>query len=59
MVRNVGQVFNSDPESNHAEAHDYFVERADYTLKLLLAYSDALAGLRAEGVDLESYPNGM
>ena len=59
VVRNVGQVFNSDLEANNAEAHDYFVERADYTLKLLMAYGEAFAGLRASGIDLEKYPNGM
>ena len=60
VVRNVAQVLNSVAEENNPEAHDYFVDRADYTLKLLMAYCDALTSVRAHGAaDLEKYPNGM
>ena len=60
VVRNVGKVFNADSAENDPEAHTYFVDRADYSLKLLLAYSEALGALRGGGVvDLEGYPNGM
>ncbi|MCH1492716.1 MAG: NAD(P)H-dependent oxidoreductase [Luminiphilus sp.] len=60
VVRNVAQVLNSVAEENNPEAHDYFVDRADYTLKLLMAYCDALISVRAHGAaDLEKYPNGM
>ncbi len=60
VVRNVGQVFNSSPEDNNPEANDYFVERADYTLGVLLAYAAALRNVRADGAaDLAEYPNGM
>jgi len=60
VVRNVGKVFNADPLENDPEAHTYFVDRADYSLKLLLAYSEALGDLRSRDVvDLEGYPNGM
>lgn len=60
VVRNVGKVFNADPLENDPEAHTYFVERADYSLKLLLAYSEALGDVRSRDVvDLEGYPNGM
>ena len=60
VVRNVGGVFNADPLENDPEAHTYFVDRADYSLKLLLAYSEALGDLRSRDVvDLEGYPNGM
>jgi len=53
-------VFNADPLENDPEAHTYFVDRADYSLKLLLAYSEALGDLRSRDVvDLEGYPNGM
>ncbi|WP_435219837.1 NADPH-dependent FMN reductase [Luminiphilus sp. nBUS_07] len=60
VVRNVGKVFNADSAENDPEAHTYFVDRADYSLKLLLAYSEALGALRGGGVvDLDGYPNGM
>ena len=60
VVRNVRQVFNDDPADNNPEAQDYFVTRASYALDLLVAYADALGGVRAAGVvDLETYPNGM
>lgn len=60
VVRNVGKVFNADSAENDPEAHTYFVDRAGYSLKLLLAYSEALGALRGGGVvDLEGYPNGM
>ena len=60
VVRNVGKVFNADSAENDPEAHTYFVDRADYSLKLLLAYSEALGALRGGGVvELDGYPNGM
>lgn len=60
VIRNVGQVLNNHSDENNAEAHNYFVERASYTLKLLLAYADAMGAVRTSGVvDLEAYPNGM
>lgn len=60
VVRNVGKVFNADSAENDPEAHSYFVDRADYSLKLLLAYSEALGAVRGAGVvDLDGYPNGM
>jgi NAD(P)H-dependent FMN reductase len=60
VVRNVGKIFNADPAENDPEAHSYFVDRADYSLKLLLAYGEALGSVRLGGaVDLDGYPNGM
>ena len=56
----MGQVLNNNSDENNAEAHNYFVERASYTLKLLLAYADAMGAVITSGVvDLEAYPNGM
>ena len=60
VVRNVGKIFNADLAENDLEAHSYFVDRADYSLKLLLAYGEALGTVRLGGaVDLDGYPNGM
>ncbi len=60
VIRNVGSVFNAEISKNNPNAHEYFVARSAYCLKLLLGYANALKDLRCEScTELKPYPNGM
>jgi NAD(P)H-dependent FMN reductase len=55
IVRDVNDVLNSPSAEN-----EYIGERLQYSLKLLVAYSKALKGVRDSGlIDREKYPYGM
>lgn len=59
VVTDCKNVFNDDNLSDDAP-DIYLKKRANYALKVLAAYADALAGVRSSGViDFEAYPNGM
>lgn len=60
IVRHVRQLANEDAGENHEALHSAFATRADYALRLLLAYGDALQRVRAAGVvDHDAFLNGM
>lgn len=60
VIRDCYKVFNSDLPEQGNVSDKYLQERVGYGLKLLLAYSEALANMRrAAKVDLLTYPNGM
>jgi hypothetical protein len=51
---------NEDDATNDKDEHRYISERSLYCTRQLLAYSEALAQVRASGTtDLTPYPNGM
>ena len=53
-------VMNEDVSENDEGEHSYISERSLYCMKQLIAYTDALAQVRASGAaDLTPYPNGM
>lgn len=58
IVRNVGQVLKGD---HPADEHDRSLrKRIEYSVRILLEYSQALKLVRASGaIDLKSYPFGM
>jgi len=59
IIRNVESVLNDDGENN-AEADEYFRARAEYALKILRGYAEALKGVRASGLTFdERFKNGM
>lgn len=60
IVRQVRQLANEDGSENNASLHSAFATRADYALRLLLAYGDALQQVRATGlIDHDAFLNGM
>ena len=60
IVRNCSLVMNEDDATNDKDEHSYISERSLYCMRQLLAYSEALAQVRASGTtDLTPYPNGM
>ena len=60
IVRNCMVVMNDDSSENDEGEHSYISERSLYCMKQLIAYTDALAQVRASGAaDLTPYPNGM
>ena len=60
IIRNVGTVFNDDPEQNNPGAQEYFEDRLIYCLEMLREYSLAFGQIRASGkTSLETYPTGM
>jgi len=59
IIRNVESVLNDEGENN-PEADEYFRARAEYALKILRGYADALKGVRESGVTFdERFKNGM
>lgn len=60
IVRNAGEVFNTNADDNDASKHDYLNARLTYCLELLREYSLAFTQIRASGkASLEKYTNGM
>lgn len=60
IVRNVESVLNDDPEQNNASADEYFRNRINWTLDLLVQYGEALKTVRDKGITFnEDFPNGM
>lgn len=60
MVREVNDMFNSDDLSEGSIDDQYIKHRAVHSLKLLIAYAEALHAVRKSGVpDYKLYPNGM
>lgn len=59
IVRDAEDIMNSfDSSANKVD--EYIQKRAEYALKVLHAYAEALDGVRKSGViDLDNYPNGM
>jgi len=59
IIRNVESVLNDEAENN-PEADEYFRTRAEYALKILHGYAEALKGVRESGVTFdERFKNGM
>lgn len=60
VIRDCHKVFNSDLPEQGNGPDEYLQKRAEYGLRLLLAYSEALTNMRRVAeVDLLAYPNGM
>jgi NAD(P)H-dependent FMN reductase len=60
IIRNVGTVFNDDPEQDNPSAQEYFEDRLIYCLEMLGEYSLAFRQIRASGkTSLETYTSGM
>ena len=60
IARQVKSICNDDITSNDDALQQPFAERANYALDLLLAYADALGGIRASGViNHDAFMNGM
>jgi NAD(P)H-dependent FMN reductase len=60
IIRNVGTVFNDDPEQDNPGAQEYFEDRLRYCLEMLREYSLAFRQIRASGkTSLETYSTGM
>ncbi len=60
IVRNVESVLNDDPAQNDASADNYFRERIDWNLKLLVEYAKALKSVRDSGLAFhDKFGNGM
>jgi len=60
IIRNVGTVFNDDPEQDNPSAQEYFEDRLTYCLEMLREYSLAFRQIRASGkTSLETYTSGM
>lgn len=58
VLRGVEQLFQTEQTEDKIELE--IRSRLDYFLKLLNAYSQALAGIRASGlIDTKSFPNGL
>ena len=53
-------MFNSGEISEGAAGDQYMKTRAVHSLKLLIAYAEALRSVRQSGApDYKTYPNGM
>jgi NAD(P)H-dependent FMN reductase len=60
IIRNVGTVFNDEPEQDNPSAQEYFEDRLIYCLEMLGEYSLAFRQIRASGkTSLETYTSGM
>ena len=60
IVRNVESVLNENPADNDESPDNYFRERINWSLDVLLAYAEALKPVRESGVTLNSkFGNGM
>lgn len=59
-VRDCKNVFNGSEPAEGNESDKYLQERAEHSLKLLIAYAEALTNLRrVTELNLLAYPNGM
>lgn len=60
IARQVKSICNDDIAANDDALQEAFLQRANYALDLLLAYADALGGVRASGViNHDAFMNGM
>ncbi len=60
IIRNVGQVFNSDDSANNPDTQPYFHQRLGYCAGLLREYALALRQVRASAAaDRGPFANGM
>ena len=60
VYRNVGEIFNEDADKNNPETHDYFMDRSEYCVDMLIEYARAFHGIRSSGIiDHKKYGNGM
>ncbi len=60
ILRHVERVLNEDPAANDAEADAYYRARLAWALRILVAYAQALAPVRASGVTATTeFKNGM
>ena len=60
IARRVKSICNDDITANDDALQQPFAERANYAIDLLLAYADALGGVRASGViNHDAFMNGM
>ena len=60
IIRNVESVFNDNEIDNNSSSQEYFENRLDYCLKLLLTYSKAFKQIReSDAVSIKKYGSGM
>lgn len=60
IIRNVESVFNDNEIDNNSSSQEYFENRLDYCLKLLLTYSKAFKQIReSDAVGIKKYGSGM
>lgn len=60
IIRNVENVFNENEQDNVAEEDDYYKRRLGWCLDLLIAYGEAMKGMRATTeIHHEDFANGM
>jgi len=60
IVRNVEHVFNEKTEDNNERSDNYYKERLNWCLKILIGYGKALKTMRAETeINNDKFSNGM
>ncbi len=60
IIRNVGEVFNDNPQENNQKSNNYYKERLKWCLDILIGYGKALKIMRDETpIHHEKFTNGM
>lgn len=60
IIRNVEDVFNSNPDDNDQKSHDYYTARLQWCADILIAYGSALRTVRENtSIHHDDFGNGM